>query len=75
MLRFVTIPRIASQYAITHVGTQADQMRHTESWDILNLIMGDHVTYLAVFSRREFPDFIQKILEYINHLGICFIYS
>ena len=64
-----------SQYAITHVGTQDYQMRRTESWDILNLIIVDHVTYLAIFSRSEISDFIQKILEYINHLRICFIYS
>ena len=65
----------ASQYAVTHVGTQADQMRRTESSNILNLIIIIHVTYLVVFSQSEISDFIQKILEYINHLRICLIYS
>ena len=50
-------------------------MRRTENRDILKLIIVDNVTYLAVFSRTEISDFIQKILEYINHLRICFIYS
>ena len=49
-------------------------MRHTENWDILNLIIVDHVTYLAVFSRSEISDFIQKILEYSNE-SVLFIHK
>ena len=53
----------ASQYAITHVGTQADQMRRTEIWDILNLIIVYHVTYLAVFSQSEIRIPYKKFLN------------
>ena len=66
----------ASQYAITHVGTQADQISCTETWDILDLIIVDHVPYLAVFLRSKISNFIQKFLNiWFTYESVLFIHK